>query len=40
MTALLDVLMLTAGYASPLVLLAGAVAVGDWIHDRRWDQAA
>lgn len=32
---MLDVLMLTAGYASPLVLLAGAVAVGDRIYDRR-----
>lgn len=32
---MLDVLMLTAGYASPLVLLAGAVAAGDRIYDRR-----
>lgn len=32
---MLDVLILTAGYASPLVLLAGAVAVGDQIHYRR-----
>ena len=32
---MLDVLMLTAGYASPLVLLAVAVAVADRIHDRR-----
>lgn len=32
---MLDVLMLTAGYASPLVLLAGAVMVADWIYDRR-----
>ena len=32
---MLDVLMLTAGYASPLVLLAVAVAAGDRIYDRR-----
>lgn len=32
---MIDVLMLTAGYASPLVLLAVAVMVADWIHDRR-----
>jgi len=28
-------LALTAVWCSPLVLLAGAVAVADWIHDRR-----
>lgn len=32
---MIDVLMLTAGYASPLVLLAVAVMIADWIHDRR-----
>jgi len=32
---MIDVLMLTAGYASPLVLLAVAVMVADRIHDRR-----
>lgn len=32
---MIDVLMLTAGYGSPLFLLAGAVAVADRIYDRR-----
>lgn len=32
---MLDVLILTAVWCSPLVLLAGAVAVGDQIHYRR-----
>lgn len=35
MTTITETLLLLAGYGSPLFLLAGAVAVADWIHDRR-----